>query len=32
MVSNGTMRAIPLKVALVGPAQSGKATFLKSLE
>ena len=32
MVSTGTMRAVPLSVALVGPPKVGKSTFLKSLQ
>ena len=32
MISNGTMRAVPLQICLVGAQKCGRSTFIKSLE
>ena len=32
LISNGTMRAIPLQVTVLGPPKAGRNTFLRSLE
>ena len=32
MISNNTMRAVPMKVAILGSPNVGRSTFLKSLQ